>query len=235
MKANMKKKYHSKNHSKYTLTYHIIFTCKYRKKLLIKYGEDIKQIMFDISRDYGVLKQQSTIQIWRIYKKELRKHYWKENTFWTDGYFVSTIGEVSSKTLYTKSRMKGGVTMQTIINRGYKFKILPTEKQKNFFMQSFGCARKIYNLYVSELYEQLEKSAYETGFIDRRSLKISQYSDFKKRYDYMKSVDAQCLSSAKMDFNNAITKFNKEYDKKTYTKRSRKREKHLESNRHSKT
>ena len=46
-----------------------------------------------------VLRQQSTIQIWRIHKKELRKHFWKENTFWTDGYFVSTIGEVSSKTL----------------------------------------------------------------------------------------------------------------------------------------
>ena len=46
-----------------------------------------------------ILKQQSTIQIWRIYKKELRRSFWKENTFWTDGYFVSTIGEVSSKTL----------------------------------------------------------------------------------------------------------------------------------------
>ena len=46
------KKYQSKNHSKFILTYHIIFTCKYRKKLLIKYGEDIKQIMFDISKKY---------------------------------------------------------------------------------------------------------------------------------------------------------------------------------------
>ena len=31
--------------------------------------------------------------------KELKRHFWKENTFWTDGYFCSTIGEVSSKTL----------------------------------------------------------------------------------------------------------------------------------------
>lgn len=30
---------------------------------------------------------------------ELKRHFWKENTFWTDGYFCSTIGEVSSKTL----------------------------------------------------------------------------------------------------------------------------------------
>ena len=46
-----------------------------------------------------VLKQQSTIQMWRKYSNELKKYYWAENTLWTDGYFVSTIGEVSRKTL----------------------------------------------------------------------------------------------------------------------------------------
>ena len=130
MKKNkLNKNYKSKNHSKFILTYHIIFVCKYRKKLLIKYGEDVKQIMYDISKKYDfdikemevdkdhihimissapkisplqivrVLKQQSTIQMWRRYASELKKQYWKENTFWTDGYFCSTIGEVSSKTL----------------------------------------------------------------------------------------------------------------------------------------
>ena len=130
MKKNkLNKNYKSKNHSKFILTYHIIFVCKYRKKLLIKYGEDVKQIMYDISKRYDfdikemevdkdhihmmissvpkisplqivrVLKQQSTIQMWRRYASELKKQYWKENTFWTDGYFYSTIGEVSSKTL----------------------------------------------------------------------------------------------------------------------------------------
>lgn len=117
--------------------------------------------------------------------------------------------------------------MEQIINRGYKFKIVPTDEQKEFFLQSFGCARKIYNLYVSELYEQLEENNYENGLIKKSDIKLSKYTDFKKQYDYMKDVDSQCLSSAKMDFNNAITKFNKEYDKKTYTKRSRKREKTL--------
>lgn len=46
-----------------------------------------------------ILKQQSTIEIWRMYKKELSKEYWRENTFGTDRYFCSTIGEVSSETL----------------------------------------------------------------------------------------------------------------------------------------
>ena len=46
-----------------------------------------------------VLKQQSTIQMRRRYSSELKKQYWNENTFWTDVYLCSTIGEVSSETL----------------------------------------------------------------------------------------------------------------------------------------
>lgn len=121
--------YERKNHSKYILTYHIIFVCKYRKKILLRLGDDVKEIMLEISKKYNfeikemevdkdhihmmisskpkvsplqivrVLKQQSTIKMWKMYSKELSKHFWKEHTFWTDGYFVSTIGEVSSKTL----------------------------------------------------------------------------------------------------------------------------------------
>ena len=136
-KNKSNKNYQSKNHSKFILTYHIIFTCKYRKKLLIKYGKDIKQIMFDISKNYDftikemevdkdhihfmissvpkisplqivrVLKQQSTIEIWKLHKNELKKQYWVKNTFCTDGYFCSTIGEVSSETLKYYIRNQG--------------------------------------------------------------------------------------------------------------------------------
>lgn len=121
--------YKSKNHSKYNIKYHLIFVCKYRKKLLAKYGEEIKQIMKDISYRYDfdileieadkdhihmmidsepklsplmivrLLKQQSTQIIYGRYRNELKKQFWKENTFWTDGYFCSSIGEVSSEAL----------------------------------------------------------------------------------------------------------------------------------------
>jgi putative transposase len=36
--------YVSKNHSKYLLMAHLIFVCKYKKELLIKYGDEIKSI-----------------------------------------------------------------------------------------------------------------------------------------------------------------------------------------------
>lgn len=60
----------TKNRHKYLLQYHIIFVCKYRKKLLIS-----KQISDDI------------------------KQFWKGHTFWTDGYFACSVGNVSEEML----------------------------------------------------------------------------------------------------------------------------------------
>lgn len=34
-----------------------------------------------------------------MYERYMENQYWYKNIFWTDGYFVSTIGEVSSETL----------------------------------------------------------------------------------------------------------------------------------------
>ena len=117
--------------------------------------------------------------------------------------------------------------MLVTLNKGYKFKIKPTQEQKEFFMKSFGCSRKVYNLYVDELYKKLENNNYQNGLIKKSDLHLSKYTDFTKIYTWLKEVDSQCLSSAKMDFTIALDKFNKEYDKKSYTKRSKKREKSL--------
>ena len=45
------------------------------------------------------LKGKSTIVLWKNYSQILTKYFWKEHTFWSDGYFVSTIGNVSEQTL----------------------------------------------------------------------------------------------------------------------------------------
>lgn len=42
------------------------------------------------------LKQEITFTLWRLFEEELRKHYYKEHTFWSDGYFVCSIGEGAS-------------------------------------------------------------------------------------------------------------------------------------------
>jgi putative transposase len=45
------------------------------------------------------LKQQSTIAIWQKHKSILSRNFWKERTFWSDGYFVCSIGETCPDTV----------------------------------------------------------------------------------------------------------------------------------------
>ena len=64
--------YISKSHSKFLIMVHLIFVCKYRKILLIKFGDQIKN-----NQQYLV------------------KQFCKEKIFWSDGYFACSIGNVS--------------------------------------------------------------------------------------------------------------------------------------------
>ncbi len=41
--------YQSKNHAKFLILYHLIFVCKYRKKLLVFYGDKVKQLFEDMA------------------------------------------------------------------------------------------------------------------------------------------------------------------------------------------
>lgn len=52
-----------------------------------------------ISQIVRVLKQESTIYIWKKYKQFMKTHFWKEHTFWSDGYFVASIGNANEKTI----------------------------------------------------------------------------------------------------------------------------------------
>jgi putative transposase len=99
----------------------MIFVCKYRKKLLTIYGETIKQIFQDISKqsEFTImemegdkdhihlliksspkistlqiarrLKQMSTHAIWEKHCNDLRLHFWKENTFSLPAHTVGTM------------------------------------------------------------------------------------------------------------------------------------------------
>lgn len=124
-----KSKYFHDSHSKHLLHIHLIFCAKYRKRLLTVYGNDVKSIFMDISDNYdfdivsmGVdkdhihmmiqfpptlaivsivrrLKQISTNRLWKMYQAQLKKQFWVEHTFWSDGYFVCSTGDASTDTI----------------------------------------------------------------------------------------------------------------------------------------
>ena len=53
----------------------------------------------NLSNYVRVLKQYTTYHLWKKYCDYLRNYFWHEKTFWSDGYFIASIGEVSSATL----------------------------------------------------------------------------------------------------------------------------------------
>ena len=53
------------------------------------------------------LKQESTVFAWRLYGNMLRQYFWKENTLWSDGYFVCSIGEANPNTIREYIRNQG--------------------------------------------------------------------------------------------------------------------------------
>lgn len=122
--------YNTSSSARFLLLYHLIFVCKYRKKLLTGQIKDfVKREMVAISEkcDFEirhiesdedhihlmvsskpkvscsqiarVLKQETTVRLWKRFGDLLKWHFWKERTFWSDGYFVSSIGNVSQETL----------------------------------------------------------------------------------------------------------------------------------------
>jgi len=120
--------YTCKNHSKFLIVYHIMLVVKYRKLLLIEFGDCVKNKILNIStnsnfkiREMEVdkdhinlmiegepkvsplqivrkLKQETTFHLWKSFPG-LVKHFWKEKTFWSDGYFCCSIGNASIETV----------------------------------------------------------------------------------------------------------------------------------------
>ena len=52
-----------------------------------------------ISKIVNLMKSYTTYHMWKRYPQYLRKQFWKEHTFWTDGYFACSVGSVSEEML----------------------------------------------------------------------------------------------------------------------------------------
>ena len=71
-----------------------IVTDKDRIHFLLRY--DTTDGVCDIVK---IVKQETIYHLWQKYSSVLSRQYWKEKTFWSDGYSACSIGEVSSATI----------------------------------------------------------------------------------------------------------------------------------------
>ena len=93
-----------------------------------------------------------------------------------------------------------------LINRAYKFRLYPTNEQKELINKTFGCSRLVYNYYLNkkqELYKQekISLSCYDA---------IKDLKNLSKERPFLKEVDSIALRTSLFDLDNAYNKFFKE-------------------------
>ena len=88
--------------------------------------------------------------------------------------------------------------------RAIKYRVYPTDEQKEFFIKSFGCCRKIYNLMLAD------KIAYYKATGKTLMTTPAQY---KKDYPYLSEVDSLALTNVQMNLQEAYAKFFKKKNK----------------------
>ena len=94
-----------------------------------------------------------------------------------------------------------------IIKRAYKFRIYPTLEQIIFFVKSFGCVRKVYNLMLDD-----RKKAYEEYKLTGIKSKYPTPAKYKEEYPYLKEVDSLALANAQLNLEKAFKNFLKNKD-----------------------
>ena len=93
------------------------------------------------------------------------------------------------------------------IKRAYKFRIYPDSEQARFFIKSFGCVRKVYNLMLDD-----RKKAYEEYKTTGIKTKYPTPAKYKKEYPYLKEVDSLALANAQLNLEKAFKNFLKNKD-----------------------
>lgn len=91
-----------------TLVKHILIKTAEKDKCKIHFLESDKDhihIMIEtipninLSQLVNKLKSRTSYHLWKEYPNEMSKYYWSGKWCWTRGYFISTIGNVSSQVL----------------------------------------------------------------------------------------------------------------------------------------
>ena len=93
------------------------------------------------------------------------------------------------------------------MEKSYKFRIYPNEKQQDLIAKTFGCARFVYNYYLNKkikLYEEFKQSF---GY----NACCSDLALLKKETEWLKEVDACALQSSLRNLDAAYQKFFKEH------------------------
>ncbi len=84
------------------------------------------------------------------------------------------------------------------MNIAYKYRFYPTTEQKIFFIKTFGCCRKIWNLMLEDKIKYYKADG---------SLLMTTPASYKKEYPYLKETDSLALANIQLDLEKAYKAF----------------------------
>ena len=85
-----------------------------------------------------------------------------------------------------------------MIRRGFKYRIYPNNKQKEFFAKCFGCVRFFYNKSLTDMINI---------YLETGKTKNITPASYKIEYPFLKEVDSLALSNAQLNRNTAFKSF----------------------------
>lgn len=82
--------------------------------------------------------------------------------------------------------------------KGYKYRLYPNKKQKEYFAKCFGCVRFIYNHMLSDKIEYYKETKQKLN---------NTPAQYKKEFSWLKEVDSLALANAQMNLQSAYNNF----------------------------
>ena len=89
------------------------------------------------------------------------------------------------------------------MERAYRFRIYPTKEQENLICRTFGCARFVYNYFLTERIAQYR----ENGKTPTRFRQDKELTHLKKSLEWLREVDATALQSSLQNLDAAYQNF----------------------------
>lgn len=91
----------------------------------------------------------------------------------------------------------------TIIQKGIRARLYPTEEQKILIDKTIGCCRFVYNQTLTDCKRYYE----QTQHFPSQNERITNLVPLKETHDFLKEVDSKALQQSVRDFNSALDNF----------------------------
>ena len=91
----------------------------------------------------------------------------------------------------------------TIVQKGIRVRLYPTEKQEILINKTLGCCRFVHNKTLADCKQSYE----QTQHFPSQNERIKNLVPLKKTYEFLKEVDSTALQQSVRDFNSSLDNF----------------------------